>query len=87
MPLEKPIRFHRELPHRPCPRCNGKQYCYRDGNWTEWICWICAHYESDTPAFTQSPHLYHDIVRKNGRFFMSKYAYYARVASSRSAEL
>ena len=73
------------MSHRSCPNCNGKQYCYRDGNWTEWICWRCANYESDTPAFILSPHLYHDIVRKNGSYFMSKYAHYGSAASRNSA--
>ncbi|HJS83318.1 MAG TPA: hypothetical protein VJ742_10840 [Nitrososphaera sp.] len=41
-------------------------------------------YDSDTPAFKHSPQLYYDIVRKNGNYFMSKYAYYARRSAQRA---
>lgn len=61
-----------------CPACNGNVYEYRDGDWTEWICWKCGHYDSDTPAFRACPHLFHDIVRKNGNYYLTKYAYYQR---------
>jgi len=61
-----------------CPACKGMLYEYRDGRWTEWICWKCGYYESDTPAFRAYPHLFRDIVRKNGGYFLEKYAYYAR---------
>ncbi|WP_148700370.1 hypothetical protein [Candidatus Nitrososphaera evergladensis] len=60
-----------------CPTCGNSVYEYRDGRWTEWICWRCGHYQADTPAFTAQPDLYRDIVRKNGRYFMQKYAQYA----------
>ena len=57
-------------------------YEYLDGRWTEWICWRCGHYSSNTPAFVAQPHLYRDIVRKNGSFFMKKYARYKLVSHS-----
>jgi hypothetical protein len=78
MSLEKPDCGSMGLSRKPCPRCQGNSYRYLDGMWTEWICWKCGSYESDTPAFKQSPELFYDIVRKNEKFFMSKYAYYAR---------
>lgn len=66
-----------------CPACNHKIYEYHDGKWTEWICWKCGHYHSDTPAFRACPHLFQDIVRKNGNYYLVKYARYGRsVASS-----
>jgi hypothetical protein len=61
-----------------CPACSRRLYEYRDGRWTEQICWACGHYWSDTPAFNAQPELFRDVVRKNGAFFMKKYAYYAR---------
>ena len=61
-----------------CPACSRKAYEYRDGRWTEWICWRCGHYESDTPAFMAYPQLFRDIVRKNKDYFLEKYAYYGR---------
>jgi hypothetical protein len=73
-----------DLTHRTCRECNWKQYCYRDGNWNEWVCWRCGRYDSNTPAFTESPELFSDIVRKNGRYFMTKYAYYARLNSNQA---
>ena len=78
MSLENPSREYEELSQDKCARCQGKFYSYRDGRWTEWICWKCGNYEADTPAFMQSPLLFHDVVRKNAKYFMSKYAYYAR---------
>lgn len=64
-----------------CGSCTGAMYEYRDGRWTEWICWKCGSYSSNTPAFTAQPHLYRDIVRKNGSFFMRKYARYSKLVS------
>lgn len=62
-----------------CSGCGiGTLYQYRDGGWTEWICWRCGHYQSDTPAFQAQPELFRDVVRKNGEFFMRKYALYGR---------
>ncbi|HEX7031601.1 MAG TPA: hypothetical protein VF172_01240 [Nitrososphaera sp.] len=61
-----------------CPACGGKVYEYRDGRWKEWICWRCGHYESDTPAFKEYPHLFRDIVRKNANYFLEKYVRYGR---------
>jgi hypothetical protein len=61
-----------------CPACSRRIYEYRDGRWTEWICWRCGHYQSDTPAFKAYPHLFHDIVRQNRDYFLEKYAYYGR---------
>ncbi|MEM2139711.1 hypothetical protein [Nitrososphaera sp.] len=61
-----------------CPACGKRLYEYRDGRWTEQICWHCGHYSSNTPAFSAQPELFRDVVRKNGAFFMKKYAYYAR---------
>jgi hypothetical protein len=61
-----------------CPACNNRIYAYRDGRWTEWICWRCGHYESDTPAFRAYPHLFRDVVRRNRDYFLEKYAYYSR---------
>jgi hypothetical protein len=66
------------LSERMCPCGSGRMYCYRDSKWREWICWSCGNYDSDTPAFRQSPELYRDIVRKNGTYFLNKYARYAR---------
>lgn len=63
---------------RPCECCRRSQYCYRDGRWTEWICWNCGKYDSNTPAFMEAPYLFENIVRQNGRYFMTKYAYYHR---------
>lgn len=60
-----------------CPACSSRLYEYRDGGWTEWICWSCGHYQSDTPAFRAQPELFYDVVRKNGGYFMKKYAHYA----------
>ncbi|MEO9294540.1 MAG: hypothetical protein ABI347_02955 [Nitrososphaera sp.] len=59
-----------------CPACSHRLYEYKDGKWTEWICWRCGHYNSDTPAFQAQPHLFRDIVRKNGHYFMAKYSRY-----------
>lgn len=61
-----------------CPACNRRLYEYRDGQWLEQICWQCGHYSSNTPAFRAEPELFRDVVRKNGPYFMKKYAYYAR---------
>ncbi|TLY08673.1 MAG: hypothetical protein E6K88_06290 [Thaumarchaeota archaeon] len=61
-----------------CPACSHKIYEYRDGRWTEWICWTCGHYEPDTPAFKAYPYLLHDVVRKNSNYFLEKYARYGR---------
>ncbi|MGI0039699.1 MAG: hypothetical protein ACREAO_07770 [Nitrososphaera sp.] len=57
-----------------CPECPGRVYRYKDGNWTEWICWRCGHYRADTPAFQMQPDLFRNVVRQNGEFFMKKYA-------------
>jgi hypothetical protein len=67
-----------------CPACSCRLYEYRDGCWTEWICWRCGRYQSDTPAFRAQPHLFYDVVRKNGSYFMKKYAHYARKLVSHS---
>jgi hypothetical protein len=64
-----------------CPACRNGVYEYRDGRWTEWICWRCGHYQANTPAFTSQPDLYRDLVRNNGRYFMQKYARYAARAA------
>ena len=61
-----------------CPVCRCKIYECCDGKWTEWICWRCGHYESDTPAFKAYPDLFHDIVRKNRDYFLVKYTYSGR---------
>ncbi|MCI0559176.1 MAG: hypothetical protein MN733_11820 [Nitrososphaera sp.] len=63
---------------RVCPACGGTSYGYLDGKWMEWICWGCGFYESNTPAFRESPQLFRDIVRKNGKYYLVKYAYYHR---------
>ena len=68
-----------------CPTCENAVYEYRDGRWTEWICWRCGHYQADTPAFVSQPDLYRDIVRKNDRYFMQKYARYASSAVAAGA--
>ena len=57
-----------------CPACGRRLYEYRDGRWKEWICWRCGHYQSDTPAFRSQPELFRDVVRRNGEFFLKKYA-------------
>lgn len=73
------IRCNRmDMSNRTCRCCDGRQYCYLDGRWREWICWKCGNYESDNPAYSESPELFYDIVRKNGRYYLTKYAYYAR---------
>lgn len=61
-----------------CPACGSRIYEYRDGNWKEWICWRCGYFQSDTPPFRTQPELFRDVVRKNGEFFMKKYARHAR---------
>jgi hypothetical protein len=78
MQVEKTSVDCRKMSLTACPACNHKIYEYRDGKWTEWICWRCGHYESDTPAFKAYPHLFQDIVRKNRGYFLEKYAYYGR---------
>ena len=61
-----------------CPACSRRLYEYRDGRWMEQICWHCGHYSSNTPAFSAEPELFRDVVRRNGAYFMKKYAYYTR---------
>jgi hypothetical protein len=78
MLLENDVRVLLYLTHKSCPSCKGKQYCYRDGRWDEWVCWRCGRYDSNTPAFIENPELFSDIVRKNGRYFMEKYAHQAK---------
>lgn len=78
MQVEKTSVDCRRMSLTACPACNQKIYEYRDGKWTERICWRCGHYESDTPAFKAYPHLFHDIVRRNRDYFLEKYAYYGR---------
>lgn len=65
-----------------CGSCRNAMYEYMDGRWTEWICWRCGNYSANTPAFMAQPDLYRDIVRKNGTFFMRKYARYKLVSHS-----
>lgn len=78
MQIEKTSVDCRMMSLTACPACNYKIYEYRDGKWTEWICWRCGHYDSDTPAFKAYPHLFHDIVRKNSNYFLEKYTYYGK---------
>lgn len=59
-----------------CPECNNRLYEYKDGVWLEWICWICGHYESNTPAFKACPYLFKDLLRNNPIRFLEKYAHY-----------
>src|SRR6266487_3746371 len=56
-----------------CPECNSRIYQYQDGNWLEWICWRCGHYESNMLAFKSTPYLFKNIVRDNAFQFMKKY--------------
>jgi len=45
---------------------------YYVGEWTEQICWNCGHYESDSPAYKQSPDLFVNIVRDDPTHFLKK---------------
>lgn len=58
-----------------CPECNNRIYQYQDGDWLEWICWRCGHYESNTPAFKSVPYLFRHLVRNNP-IHLKKYAHY-----------
>jgi DNA-directed RNA polymerase subunit M/transcription elongation factor TFIIS len=55
-----------------CPECNNRIYQYQDGDWLEWICWRCGHYESNTPAFKSVPYLFRHLVRNNPIQFLEK---------------
>ncbi len=65
-----------------CPCCESGIYNYNDGKWTERICWGCGYYDSDIPAFKESPHLFYDIVRKNANYYLVKYAHYGKKKKS-----
>jgi DNA-directed RNA polymerase subunit M/transcription elongation factor TFIIS len=60
-----------------CPECGLRLYEYREGDWTEYVCWKCGHYESNSPAFKSAPYLFVNLVRDNPIHFMKKYSKYS----------
>lgn len=58
-----------------CPECRNPLYLFSQGEWSEWICWKCGHYESNSPAYRSNPALFVNLVRDNPmRFFKRKLA-------------
>jgi len=52
-----------------CPKCNVPLRAERTGTFTEWICWDCGYYESDTPAYRAHPELFLNMIRDNPHMF------------------
>ena len=50
-----------------CPDCEGKLQDYFDSEsgFTQYICWKCGYYASNSPAYRLKPKLYTNLIRDN----------------------
>lgn len=50
-----------------CPDCNILLQDYFDYSscFTEYICWKCGHYESNSPAYLSNPDIFENMIREN----------------------
>ena len=54
------------LDSRLCPECVKALYdrLDRKTGFTEYLCWVCGHYASDSPAFRASPTMFTNLLRE-----------------------
>ena len=57
-----------------CPDCNSKLLDYFDkkSGFTEYLCWKCGLYASNSPAYRFSSEMFVNMVRENPSHFMRK---------------
>ncbi len=50
-----------------CSKCNILLQDYFDmtGGFTEYVCWRCGHYESNSPAYLLNPDGFKNMIRDN----------------------
>lgn len=48
-------------------------YYNSEDDLTQFVCWHCGRYESDTPAFKIMPELFVDLVRENPSYYIKKF--------------
>ena len=54
-----------------CPECGSTLYDKQDGRWIVLTCWVCGHYESNSPAFKTVPDLFGNMLRENNHALSS----------------
>ena len=50
-----------------CPNCNTllQDYFDNSSSFTEYVCWRCGHYESNSPAYLSYPDGFKNMIREN----------------------
>ena len=71
-----------------CPECKNQLYGYLDhsSGFTQTVCWVCGHYEDDSPAFRLMPELFKDVLRNNRVHFMRKFAHQPKVNTNNTTD-